>query len=1206
MGVKNDFDRFGLIKVIKMWFVLSAVLLLMAVPVTSAVNLGVNFKNELATPKVRIVVGLDGAARYKNLENLKTELATLQQQWNQSPEFMTNKVAEIQQEIDTIKQNSNKKISNTAMRKISLLQKLAAVLYEIQEFRMKILEILQQHIELDSQQITDNAQTSEVMQEKSLYSFFDFQSMTKKMFGLEDQIRQLLQKKDAIFTEISRQENILAGKEKELGSIDQSIESKKNQADINKDEIALFDLEKEVTSKERELASLRLNYYHKQQEVIVSKEVILQEKLRLLSEQVEMIRTRLYIDTVEIQQYERKNIEQKKQSEAKRAELLKLRQDTAAKKVEVQEELDRLRHRFKSSIVNMQQFIELDQDIHTISDRFALYSVTYGLNMVLLYDRMLQKVKTELHLLDAQDRQMQIATQAALLLYDVVQGHSKDSESFEKERTEYKNLKQSLQIDMTQQSDATLALHNLLKDAQKVLDYLMYVQDSLVASSSTMSGAQHKKWSDCLMMLAQIIKDMQQNHELLLQTSDLTEQTLRVDEETVELITTILHEYDMIGVWHRSISAVTWDGIKNIIPNIKVFLYNMYVIVTTYVAQLTMQKIAYSFATYSFAALLWMFIIVFGLFLLYLFLQAILPAWYQALLDDEDDEQDPLYRWRHLLAILVGFCSQVFTPLFIWCLCLSYEMFYNVPVALLLFFYVYSIIFWTYASRRLLHVILTVNRKFDYFFLSKHLIDKFSMVFSFFAISTILILVLRKMFIVVLAHQVTELPNILLRLYHIVIFVSIIFSLDKDEIIQWLSKRSSTSGRLIDLLQKYYYLFLLGLFCLLVMCDPYLGGYGSLLWHIFWNLFLTISICIAMFLLYNIAKQNVIKLFFEESDSVGVSSERFDHAKTFYAIYVVTSMLLCLIVAIILCSHVWDYGFTYGTLRKIAFYELFNIESTNNTGKVIRESFKVLNLLYIIFVSSIGVVIAYLFKRFVLQKLFDIQYVDPGIQNTIIIISRYVIIIFFIMIACAQSKLGSLVTYSSYVGLVVFGWSFKDMFTDFVAYFFILVQRPVKLGDYVKIDHETMGVVRRVGPRAVILRRQNAVNIVVPNSTILKTSLYNWNYTRSYIGFEEILFSVPFGTDIYLVRKICQEVLDEDQDVLKVPQPIVRLQDFGDKGYVFMLRGFLSSGNTLRQWDIASNIRFALVDKLQKAGISIAGPSFKVFMQQQSKPDLFD
>lgn len=1172
-------------------------------PIIPSVDLGTKLKNDLATPKVRIVLGLDAAARYKYLENLKTELQTLQQQWGSFNDYFSQKIIEIKEQIDDLKAVSSKKVSNIVVRKINVMQTLETILSEIQDTRNKILESLQQQIEFSSQQITENVQNSPVVQDKSLYSFFDFQTITRKMLGVEDQIRQLLIKKEFLINDINRQENILAGKEKELGGIEHSIENKKNQSDINKDDISLLDLEKDVIIKERELASLRLNLYHKQQEFLIAKESVLQDNLRSLSDQAEVIRTRLYIDNVEVQQYEHRNIEQKKQSDVKRAELVKSRQDIAAKKLEAQEELDRLRHRFKLTIANMQQFMELDKDIHSISDRFALYSVTYALNIVLVYDRMLQKIKTELLVQDAQDRQILTTYQAVQLLYDIVQGHNKDSESFEKERSEYKNLKKVLQTDVAQYKDIIVVLHTLLKDAQKTIDFISRQQKHLESTVTTMSSAQHKKWSDSITMLQHIAKDMEQQHELILQINELYEQVLHIDEETIELLGTILREYDMIGVWHRSISAVTWDGVKNIFPNIKIFLKDLYVIVTTYVAQLTMQKIAYGIASFGFGGMLAFFLMLFGIFLFYLFLQALLPTLYRSLIYQDYDDTDPLYRWRHLFAIFIGFGSDVFKPLFIWSLCFIYEFLYDVPVALLIFFYIYSIVFWIYASRRLLTIMLTVNRRFDYFLLSKRLIDRFSLVYSFFSISTIVILILRKMFIVVMAHQVTELPNILLRMYHVVIFVSIIFSLDKDEIIQLLPRRSALWLRIVEIIERYFYLFLLGLFSVLVMCDPYLGGYGSLLWYIFWNLLLTSIICVMMFLLYNIAKQYSTIFFFEEPDSVGVSSERFDHAKTWYAIYVVSSMLVCLCLALILCSHVWGYGFTYSTLRKIVYHELFKIESVNSAGKIIPESFKVINLLYILFVTWLGIIIAYVFKKFVLQKLFDIQYVDPGIQNTIITISRYVIIVFAITVACIQSKLGSLVTYASYVGLVVFGWSFKDLFTDFVAYFFILVQRPVKLGDYVKIDSDTMGVVRRVGPRAVILRRQNTVNIVVPNSTILKASLYNWNYTRSYIGIEDIIFSVPFGTEVQLVRKLCLEVIDEDPDILKVPQPVVRLQDFGDKGYVFMIRGFLSSGNTLRQWDIASNIRFALIDKLTKAGIPIAGPSMKVIINKTSSHD---
>lgn len=1172
--------------------------LMACIPSVYGVELGSKLKEELATPKVRIVLGLDVAARYKYLDNLKAELHTLQQEWGSFAQHADQKSNEIKKQLEQLKAHAHEKASSTNVRKINLLHKLDGIILEIKEVKSKILELLLQHIEFLSQQITDAAQQNKNLEEKSLYTFFDFQSMSKKMFVYQDQVRQLMIKKDELFHEITRQEHLVVTKEKDFGSIEQIIEDKKRQADMNKDDISLLDLEKELIIKERELATFRLNWFQKQQEFLSSKESVLQERLHDLSEQAEIIRNRLYIDAAEVQQYEHKNIEQKKSSLAKRTELMTVRQNIASKKIEAQDELDRLQNRFKLSIATMQQFVDMDQETQTIAERFSLYSVGYAFSTIQTFDRSLQRIKAQVMVLEAQERQARVSAQAVRMLYDIVQGHSKDTESFEKERADYKGLQQLLMSDIKRHKEAIVSIHVLLKENQKYTLYLKRQQEMLGVHTHSLSSSQQKKLTDSNVMLAHIVQDLSEQHESLLQMNELYEQLLRADEETLESVMTILHEFDMIGLWHRSISAVTWDGVKNIVPNIGMFLKDVYIILTTYIAQLTMQKIAYRFAGFGFGGMLALFLMMFGIFLLYLFLQALFPAVYLSLTSDDYDDTDPLYRWRHLFAILVGFCGEVFKPLYIWFLCLVYEFLYDVPVALLILFYIYSIVFWIYASRRLLAIILMINRKFDYFLLSKRLIDRFSLVFSFFSVATIIILVLRKMFMVVMVHQATELPNILLRVYHVVIFISIIFSLDKDEIMHWMPKKSPVAQRFAEMFQRHYYLFLLGVFSLLVMSDPYLGGYGSLLWHLFWNLFLTISIFAGVFLLYTVIKQYSVVLFFEEQEtSVSGSVERFDHAKTWYAIYVIASMILFVMVGIILCSHVWGYGFTYSTLRKIALSELFKIEAVNSAGKIIPESFKVFNLLYIIFVSLLGVVFAYLFKRFVLQRLFDIQYVDLGIQNTIIIISRYVIIISAVMIACVQSKLGSLVTYVSYVALVVFGWSFKDLFTDFVAYFFILVQRPVKLGDYVQLDDQTKGVVRRVGPRAVILRRQNSVNIVVPNSTILKTSLYNWNYTRSYIGLEEIVFSVPFGTDLNLVRKICFDLLDEDSDVLKVPQPVVRLQEFGDKGYVFMMRGFVSSGNTLRQWDIASNIRFALVEKLEKSGITIAGPSMKIFIK---------
>ena len=79
---------------------------------------------------------------------------------------------------------------------------------------------------------------------------------------------------------------------------------------------------------------------------------------------------------------------------------------------------------------------------------------------------------------------------------------------------------------------------------------------------------------------------IEKQYELLFQMQEYYEQIMHVEEETFESIKTILHELDTIGVWQRSLSAVTLDGIKNILPDIKLFFKNLYIILSTYMPNL--------------------------------------------------------------------------------------------------------------------------------------------------------------------------------------------------------------------------------------------------------------------------------------------------------------------------------------------------------------------------------------------------------------------------------------------------------------------------------------------------------------------------------------------------------------------------------------------------------------------------------------------
>jgi small-conductance mechanosensitive channel len=124
----------------------------------------------------------------------------------------------------------------------------------------------------------------------------------------------------------------------------------------------------------------------------------------------------------------------------------------------------------------------------------------------------------------------------------------------------------------------------------------------------------------------------------------------------------------------------------------------------------------------------------------------------------------------------------------------------------------------------------------------------------------------------------------------------------------------------------------------------------------------------------------------------------------------------------------------------------------------------------------------------------------------------------------------------------------------------------------------------------VVIRRKNSTTVIVPNSTIIKKPLANWNYARGFIAFDDIMVTVTYQADPSVVKGMLEKIVESSPFVLKSPKPIVRLDNLSELGFVFMVRGFLSSNYTLDQWDIASDIRLEIVKVLRAANVQLAVP----------------
>ncbi len=319
-------------------------------------------------------------------------------------------------------------------------------------------------------------------------------------------------------------------------------------------------------------------------------------------------------------------------------------------------------------------------------------------------------------------------------------------------------------------------------------------------------------------------------------------------------------------------------------------------------------------------------------------------------------------------------------------------------------------------------------------------------------------------------------------------------------------------------------------------------------------------------------------MFFATVDDV--SRERFANAKTWFGIAIICSFLILSFFGLVIGAKIWGWPITLSRITEFFHYPL--IGGGTETAITLVTFFKIIVFVFI------GFVAAYSLNKFVLDRIFDLLLIDPGVQHTVSSIAQYLVIITAVFLGFQNAKLGVLVNYI-FAGLVLgLGWVLKEPISDFVAYFIILVQRPIKIGDFIQVDHEITGVVRKITARSVILRRKNSTTLVVPNSYLISRTIVNWNYTRNFIAFDDIIILVDYKEDPEKVKGVLYAVVEEFPNVLKNPKPWVRLDNFDEYGYEFMVRGFISSVYTLEKWEIASNIRLAIVKAFEEHKIKLA------------------
>jgi small-conductance mechanosensitive channel len=187
--------------------------------------------------------------------------------------------------------------------------------------------------------------------------------------------------------------------------------------------------------------------------------------------------------------------------------------------------------------------------------------------------------------------------------------------------------------------------------------------------------------------------------------------------------------------------------------------------------------------------------------------------------------------------------------------------------------------------------------------------------------------------------------------------------------------------------------------------------------------------------------------------------------------------------------------------------------------------------------------------------------------------------------------LSSLAIFAGAVGVGV-GLGLQGIVKEFVSGLVLIFDRVMNVGDYVELEDGKRGLVQEIGPRAVRVRTNDNVELVLPNSSFIEGPVINWtlhNRTRRI----HIPFSVGYGSDRQKVRDV---VLAAARSVpFTTPETDahrsqVWLVGFGDSGLNFELLVWPAVEAVKRPAAMHAAYTWAIADALEGAGIEVPFP----------------
>ena len=237
-------------------------------------------------------------------------------------------------------------------------------------------------------------------------------------------------------------------------------------------------------------------------------------------------------------------------------------------------------------------------------------------------------------------------------------------------------------------------------------------------------------------------------------------------------------------------------------------------------------------------------------------------------------------------------------------------------------------------------------------------------------------------------------------------------------------------------------------------------------------------------------------------------------------------------------------------------------------------------------VLFIGIALAHALQAWVRRRYLPVTDWDSGVRDSVTTGVGYLGVAVAVIIACSAMGLNfaqvALIASALSVGI---GFGLQQVVQNFISGVIVLVERPVRVGDWVNIDG-VEGDVRRIRVRATEIQTFDRSTVIVPNSDLITKSVQNRSIGEPR-GRIELTLSIANAAEAEKVRELLLSAAAADARVLADPPPAVFIDSIAAGGVVnFICHAYVATPRDVRK--VKSELYFAVLEAFRQNKIAFS------------------